>query len=376
MAHRQGLNNASANIHRGAVRLGRVLYGALVHAAVRKGEVVDLRADDGATCSFNQWPSQLYQRSESMKTKRRNVDGATELGADSQLLDCNPQLHPTNCEARPWACDKREMDKARRLAKEAGAAAAEAGARAAHKAKDGARAATEAATAVAVTKAAASKQRAEAIYRGTDGLVDPHLQQKQVALKALGVCFAELSRGLRHERHRALESAKGAKETRDALTRIVEANHALRFRLQPAITSEAGLAARWEQLAGAIDAQLLSPAAVQLTAIFAEAEKVYAAYVAASPDPHPHPVPYIHPNEEVYDYVPAMLQPPYRATPPYQVYAVYVAVVNELLAATSREKRVHGIASVVNRGDEERIHDKTASAHDQVARRWLMVRVS
>ena len=201
------------------------------------------------------------------------------------------------------------MDKARRLAKEAGAAAAEAGARAAHKAKDGARAATEAATAVAVTKAAASKQRAEAIYRGTDGLVDPHLQQKQVALKALGVCFAELSRGLRHERNRALESAKGAKETRDALTRIVEANHALRFRLQPAITSEAGLAARWEQLAGAIDAQLLSPAAVQLTAIFAEAEKVYAAYVAASPDPHPHPVPYIHPNEEVYDYVPAMLHP-------------------------------------------------------------------
>ena len=53
-----------------------------------------------------------------------------------------------------------------------------------------------------------------------------------------------------------------------------------------------------------------------------------------------------------------------------------MAVVNELLAATSREKRVHGIASVVNRGDEERIHGKTASAHDQVARRWLMVRVS
>jgi len=186
------------------------------------------------------------------------------------------------------------MDKARRLAKEAGAAAAEAGARAALKAKDGARAATEAATAAAVAKAAASKQRAEAIYRGTDELVDPQLQQKHAALKALGVCFDELSRGLRHERKRALESANVAKEKRDALTRIVEANHALRDRLQPAITAEAGLVARWEQLAGAIDTQLLGPAGTQLPAVFAEAEKVCAARVATRPHPHPrlHP----HPN--------------------------------------------------------------------------------
>ena len=169
------------------------------------------------------------------------------------------------------------MDKARRLAKEAGAAAAEAGARAAHKAEKKLASATEKATAVALTKTAATKQRAEAYYRGTDDLVDPHLQQKQAALKALGVGFSELSRQLRHERKRALESAEGAKETRDALTRLVEASHALRPRLQPAITSEDGLAARWEQLAGAIDAQLLSPVVVQLTAIFAEAEKVYAA---------------------------------------------------------------------------------------------------
>ena len=43
-----------------------------------------------------------------------------------------------------------------------------------------------------------------------------------------------------------------------------------------------------------------------------------------------------------------------------------MAVVNELLAATSREKRVHGIASVVNRWDEGRIDGKAASAHGQV----------
>ena len=228
------------------------------------------------------------------------------------------------------------MDKARRLAKEAGAAAAEAGARAAHKAEKKLASATEKATAVALTKTAATKQRAEAYYRGTDDLVDPHLQQKQAALKALGVGFSELCRQLRHERKRALESAEGSKETRDALTRLVEASHALRPRLQPAITSEDGLAARWEQLAGAIlrrkqggsafgqlalprllsapdhasgcpklrpasgnqpagprlvsialcfdtgaiDAQLLGPAAVQLTAVFAEAEKVHAACVA------------------------------------------------------------------------------------------------
>ena len=57
MAHRQGLNDASANIHGSAVRLGRVLYGALAHAAVRNGEAVDPHADAGATCSFNQWAS-------------------------------------------------------------------------------------------------------------------------------------------------------------------------------------------------------------------------------------------------------------------------------------------------------------------------------
>ena len=148
--------------------------------------------------------------------------------------------------------DQARMDKARRLAKEAGAAAAEAGARAAHKAEKKLASATEKATAVALTKTAATKQRAEAYYRGTDDLVDPHLQQKQAALKALGVGFSELCRQLRHERKRALESAEGAKETRDALTRLVEASHALRPRLQPAITSEDGLAARWEQLAGAI----------------------------------------------------------------------------------------------------------------------------
>ena len=78
MAHRQGLNNASANIHRGAVRLGRVLYGALVHAAVRKGEVVDLRADDGATCSFNQWPSQLS----ALRIAKQNGVTARCRGAD------------------------------------------------------------------------------------------------------------------------------------------------------------------------------------------------------------------------------------------------------------------------------------------------------
>ena len=292
MAHRQGLNDASANIHRGAVRLGRVLYGALVHAAVRN-EQVDLHADDGGhllvqSMAVNR--GETYDRTvrlarrQRVQGRERSLAGLSPLkpAINTYFLTSSAGTAPPNetCEARPGtrrATTGAVMDKARRLAKEAGAAAAEAGARAAHKAKDGARAATEAATAVAVTKAAASKQRAEAIYRGTDGLVDPHLQQKQVALKALSACFAELSRGLRHERHRALESAKGAKETRDALTRIVEANHALRFQLQPAITSEAGLAARWEQLAGAIDAQLLSPVVVQLTAIFAEAEKVYAA---------------------------------------------------------------------------------------------------
>ena len=48
MAHRQGLYDSSTNIHGGAVRVGRVLEGALARAAVRNGEVVDLHADAGA----------------------------------------------------------------------------------------------------------------------------------------------------------------------------------------------------------------------------------------------------------------------------------------------------------------------------------------
>ena len=48
MAHRQGLDDSSTNIHGGAVRVGRVLEGALARAAVRNGEVVDLHADAGA----------------------------------------------------------------------------------------------------------------------------------------------------------------------------------------------------------------------------------------------------------------------------------------------------------------------------------------
>ena len=48
MAHRQGLNDSSTNIHGGAVRVGRVLEGALARAAVRNGKVVDLHADAGA----------------------------------------------------------------------------------------------------------------------------------------------------------------------------------------------------------------------------------------------------------------------------------------------------------------------------------------
>ena len=37
MAHRQGLDDSSTNIHGGAVRVGRVLEGALARAAVRNG---------------------------------------------------------------------------------------------------------------------------------------------------------------------------------------------------------------------------------------------------------------------------------------------------------------------------------------------------
>ena len=48
MAHRQGLDDSSTNIYGGAVRVGRVLEGALARAAVRNGEVVDLHEDAGA----------------------------------------------------------------------------------------------------------------------------------------------------------------------------------------------------------------------------------------------------------------------------------------------------------------------------------------
>ena len=67
---------------------------------------------------------------------------------------------------------------------------------------------------------------------------------------------------------------------------------------------------------GAIDAQLLGPAAVQLTAAFAEAEKVHAAYVAINPNPSPHLDSYPNPDPRR-SYVAAKRRPltiPHRLT--------------------------------------------------------------
>ena len=64
MAHRQGLDDSSTNIHGGAVRVGRVLEGALARAAVRNGEVVDLHADAGAVL--------LAKRSVQIAQRRRS----------------------------------------------------------------------------------------------------------------------------------------------------------------------------------------------------------------------------------------------------------------------------------------------------------------
>ena len=72
MAHRQGLNDSSTNIHGGAVRVGRVLEGALARAAVRNGKVVDLHADAGAVLLAKRSVQIALQRRRSQIFGERN----------------------------------------------------------------------------------------------------------------------------------------------------------------------------------------------------------------------------------------------------------------------------------------------------------------
>ncbi len=166
-------------------------------------------------------------------------------------------------------------------------------------------------------KDAATIMRAER----TEGLLDERLQQKQATIVALQKCYHDLAASLKHEADRANKSAKSAKETHEVLERLKEAGSGASLgaaRLAPALSSEAALSGCWEAFAAAIEVQLLGPAR-QLTAVFQEAEKVYAAYCALA---------------------------------------------NELASKQSALKRVHGLAAMVTK-DEDRIQDKTASAHDQ-----------
>ena len=80
MAHRQGLDDSSTNIHGGAVRVGRVLEGALARAAVRNGEVVDLHADAGAVL--------LAKRSVQIAQRRRSQIGETGSVGAEQRTTC------------------------------------------------------------------------------------------------------------------------------------------------------------------------------------------------------------------------------------------------------------------------------------------------
>ena len=76
MAHRQGLDDSSTNIHGGAVRVGRMLEGALARAAVRNGEVVDLHADAGAVL--------LAKRSVQIAPKALADFGETRPGGEAE----------------------------------------------------------------------------------------------------------------------------------------------------------------------------------------------------------------------------------------------------------------------------------------------------
>ena len=77
MAHRQGLDDSSTNIHGGAVRVGRMLEGALARAAVRNGEVVDLHADAGAVLLAKR-SVQIAQRRRSQILAKPGLVGAKQ----------------------------------------------------------------------------------------------------------------------------------------------------------------------------------------------------------------------------------------------------------------------------------------------------------
>ena len=87
MAHRQGLDDSSTNIHGGAVRVGRVLEGALARAAVRNGEVVDLHADAGAVLLAKR-SVQIAQRRRSQILAKPGQVGAEQRTRILRLKSC------------------------------------------------------------------------------------------------------------------------------------------------------------------------------------------------------------------------------------------------------------------------------------------------
>ena len=74
--------------------------------------------------------------------------------------------------------------------------------------------------------------------------------------QAVKKAYDELCASMRHEAERGLKTAKTAKETRDALSHLVDASPLMRTRLAPAQASEAALSKCWEVRAPVLPAKL------------------------------------------------------------------------------------------------------------------------
>ena len=138
-----------------------------------------------------------------------------------------------------------------------------------------------------------------------DALLDEKMQARMEAIHRLEKCYSALRDTLKHEAERGQMTAKMTRETRDALSHLIEADPArasiaLRSATSSGQALEAALEQSWEDYANAIEKQLREPAKQVIAAFFAEAEKLY---------------------------------------------ANYVSVVNELSAKQAKEKRVHGAAA-------------------------------
>ena len=112
------------------------------------------------------------------------------------------------------------------------------------------------------------------------GAVDDTLKAAHERLAALHATYSELHSALKHQ---ALNARKMAKTVRESSGPMLSLSHALspetRRSVQTAMSVDAAIARSWDEYAALLEGELITPAKHECSAIFAEADAIWASYI-------------------------------------------------------------------------------------------------